>query len=75
MKIAKRCVYCATNYNLLPALLVTPLLKMKCLPDMQPEPGTAMQDPERRDHWEYAGFRIAFKFWTFHFGLEVHYES
>lgn len=75
MKIVKRCAYCATCYNLLPTVLLTPLHRMTCLPDMQPENTDAMRDPERKQHWHRAGFRLALKFWCWHLGIEVHYCS
>ena len=85
MKIVKRCAYCSTNYNLLPTILLTPLYgivegwpyrtKVELLEGvkviMSPTHGTI----HVRDgaNWWFAGFRIAFKFWRFHYGLEVHY--
>ena len=73
MKIVKLCFYRTTNYNLLPTVVLTPLHRMKCLPDSKPEHTTAMRDPERKPHYERVGFRLAFKFICLHLGIEVSY--
>lgn len=64
MKIVKQCAYCGRVYNLLPAILVTPLYVV-CTFDV-PQPVDKL-----RPYHELAGFRLALKFWKFHLGWEV----
>lgn len=83
MKIVKRCVYLGTNYNLLPAVLLTPLYSMTTYeppvvarkmfaPTSEYVPGKC---PKVETYWLRRGFRLAFKFLHFHAGIEVHYGS
>jgi len=83
MKIVKKCLYRATNYNLLPTVLLTPLYSVnkycppfstsdaKCFPRAD---WTWYADVPKA-HWTKAGFRLAFKFICLHAGIEVHYGS
>jgi len=62
MKVVKHCAYCSTTtYNLLPAVLVTPLYTIKGHP--------CFIAGNRQ------GFRLSFKFWTLHLGVEIHYDK
>ena len=71
MKVAKQCAYCGRVYNVLPAVLVTPLYRVIAIDT--PRPLAEITDGPKRDHHTLAGFRLALKWWTFHLGWEVHY--
>ena len=86
MKIVKTCAYRTTCYNLIPSMLLTPLYSVvngwpsftaadmfRTRVLMSPTHGV-VQVPRVAEHWDRSGFRLAFKFACFHYGIEVRYE-
>ena len=77
MRIVKQCAYCGHVYNLLPAVLVTPLYRLVNPPEWWAGRNPALP----RTDWfarqynsgglEAGGFRLALKFWRWHLGWEV----
>ncbi len=74
MRVSKLCHYCGTTYNLLPAVLVTPLYRITSI---DPAPMSLKYFGYTRNpgHLTVSGLRIALKFWRFHLGMEIDYES
>lgn len=67
MRVTKTCLYCGSNWNLLPAVLFTPLYLTPGCPKLFPK-----GNPPRA-WWKRGGFLLSFKFLTLHIGIEVTY--
>ena len=73
MKIVKQCAYCGHVYNLLPAIMVTPLYRITVVDKAIPLADYGYT--KNPGHLVHSGFRLALKFWRFHLGWEIDYES
>ena len=74
MRLTKVCKFSngGTHYNVLPAILVTPMIQVARF--VEPTPATEYDDPQRAlQVYPVVGHRIGFKFWVWHFGIEVSY--
>lgn len=76
MRLVKICSYCATNINVLPTFLYTPLYTEFTELDgkvygSSPKP---VADHTVPASMRKSGWRLAFKLWNYHLGIEVHYD-
>jgi hypothetical protein len=73
VKVVKQCAYCGQVYNLLPAIMVTPLYRITTHDRALPlkDYGYA----KNPGHLQHSGFRLALKWWRFHLGWEVDFET
>lgn len=77
--IVKRCRYRGDCFNLLPAVLITPLYQGMTHPrSMVAPPVWRFAVPKNNVDSERpvnTGYRVAFKLGWWHYGIEVHYDT
>lgn len=80
MKHVKTCRYCATNYNLLPGILLTPLygpghvVKETADKQLRHIIGYGGGAKAQQAVTWLSGFRLALKLWNWHLGWEWHLD-